>query len=156
MCIRDSSTASYVAIAQVAQQSLAKGGLRAKLNQVEASAGIVLQTQGKFDMGIVGGGSAFNDPFLSLNTQLNSGGGQYSVLNDPNIEGAVQKGLSTVNPAQRQKLARDIQTYVATKDTANFPMAWDTAGIVIWNQLKGYFAPTDMNQGMDFEEPWLA
>jgi len=150
------ATASYVPIAQVVQQSLAKAGIRAKINQVEAAAGIVAQTQGNFAMGIVGGGSTFSDPFLALHVQMTVGGAKFSTLNDPNIDGAINKGLTTIDSAERQKIAKAVQTYIATTDTASFPIAWDTSGIVIWSQLQGYYPATDMNQGMDLQDAWLA
>ncbi|MDR1508685.1 MAG: ABC transporter substrate-binding protein [Synergistaceae bacterium] len=105
-----------VDIATILQAQLAEIGITADINVQEFGAYINSAYAGDTDIYIMGWSSASPDPDIVLYSVFYSGnkgeGGNCSFLDDPKVDGLIERGRRTFDTTERTKIYKELQEYL--------------------------------------------
>lgn len=133
-----------------------KVGINATLDIQENATYFTTRDKRDFQVDAGGGSYQFNDPdaffgdYVTCNGSENRGG-----LCKPSIDDAYQRMSSELNPAQRLRLAHQIEKE-ALSEYANYIMYWRNREMGISSRLRGMVLHPNIDQNMRWDHLWLA
>ncbi|MCL0060873.1 ABC transporter substrate-binding protein [Dehalococcoidia bacterium] len=112
------------AIAEAVQAQLSDVGIAMEIIELEVGAAFTLVFKKDFDMiGIRGRGLPSNDPYMHISAFYHSRYGfrigeeapNPSLINNPKLDGLIEKAVSTVDPKERKDIYHEIQEIIVSE-----------------------------------------
>ena len=137
-------------------QEWRKIGIEAENRPLESAAWYAEgRDQGNFELIVLPTADFMDDPDLFLFRYTTGASQNWGRFSNPAVDDLFSRQARTVDPAERKKLAHDLQKIVL-ENAYYMPALWWRRNVVHWAKVKNYVAPPSHFTNQKLQDVWLA
>lgn len=147
---------NYTSVAQIFQQNFAEVGYNVGIDELSIADSLATrQSRTGFSMMLLGQQGA-SDPDLLFNDYHTTGGQNYGNYSDPALDAELEKGRTTLDPAEREEIYDAIQNRLLDEVNARIYFTWSLPTVAMRSYVKGYRSvPGSTTANLVMAEMWF-